>query len=186
MDFDVVIIGGGPSGLSAALALGRGRKRVLLVSTDPAHSTSDMFERAIGPEIVPLLPSLHGLEIDGEFESRRYVAEVKEHIKDLFGPNILKEAHRQIDLAVSELAAGLGRLAQGDLSRQIDVPFHGRLEQLRQDSSQNLPCGSDEFVAGLEAVSGKPMRWRPRGRPIRECAEESGQRRAANRRRRRD
>ena len=84
-----------------AVAASQAGKRVLLVSTDPAHSTSDMFERAIGPEIVPLLPNLHGLEIDGEFESRRYVADVKEHIKDLFGPNILKEAHRQIDLAAS-------------------------------------------------------------------------------------
>lgn len=30
MDFDIIIIGGGPAGLSAALALGRARKRVLL------------------------------------------------------------------------------------------------------------------------------------------------------------
>jgi arsenite-transporting ATPase len=84
-----------------AVAASQAGKRVLLVSTDPAHSTSDMFERAIGPEPVPLLPNLHGLEIDGAFESRRYVADVKEHIKDLFGPNILKEAHKQIDLAAS-------------------------------------------------------------------------------------
>jgi arsenite-transporting ATPase len=74
---------------------------VLLVSTDPAHSTSDICERPIGPEPVALLPNLHGLEIDGAFESQRYVANVKEHIKDLFGQNILKEAHRQIDLAAS-------------------------------------------------------------------------------------
>ena len=86
---------------ATAVAASQAGKRVLLVSTDPAHSTSDMFERAIGPEPVPLLPNLHGLEIDGAFESRRYVANVKEHIKDLFGPNILKEAHRQIDLAAS-------------------------------------------------------------------------------------
>ena len=35
-----------------ALAASRAGKRVLLVSTDPAHSTSDMFERPIGPEPV--------------------------------------------------------------------------------------------------------------------------------------
>jgi len=84
-----------------ALAASHAGKRVLLVSTDPAHSTSDMFERPIGPEPVPLLPNLHGLEIDGAFESQRYVANVKEHIKGLFGHEILKEANKQIDLAAS-------------------------------------------------------------------------------------
>jgi arsenite-transporting ATPase len=84
-----------------AVAASQSGKRVLLVSTDPAHSTSDMFERAIGPEPVPLLANLHGLEIDGAFESRRYVADVKAHIKGLFGPHILNEANRQIDLAAS-------------------------------------------------------------------------------------
>ena len=33
---------------------------------------------------------------------------------------------------------GRGRLAQGDLSRQIDTPFAGRLEQLRQDFNISL------------------------------------------------
>ena len=84
-----------------AVAASHAGKRVLLVSTDPAHSTSDIFERPIGPEPVQLLPNLHGLEIDGAFESKRYVAEVKAHIKGLFGDNILKEANRQIDLAAS-------------------------------------------------------------------------------------
>ena len=84
-----------------ALTASRAGKRVLLVSTDPAHSTSDIFEREIGPEPVALLPNLHALEIDGEFESQRYVANVKEQIRGLFGHHILKEATRQIDLAAS-------------------------------------------------------------------------------------
>jgi arsenite-transporting ATPase len=84
-----------------ALAASQAGRRVLLVSTDPAHSTADIFERPIGPEPVPLAPNLHGLEIDGAFESQKYVAGVKEQIKDLFGHNILKEANRQIDLAAS-------------------------------------------------------------------------------------
>ena len=84
-----------------ALAASQAGKRVLLVSTDPAHSTSDMFERHIGPEPVELLPNLFGLEIDGAFEAERYVTNVKEQIRGLFGHHILKEANRQIDLAAS-------------------------------------------------------------------------------------
>ena len=86
---------------ATALAASHAGKRVLLVSTDPAHSTSDIFEREIGPEPVKLLPNLWGLEIDGALESQRYVANVKEQIKSLFGHHILKEANKQIDLAAS-------------------------------------------------------------------------------------
>jgi arsenite-transporting ATPase len=107
IDKKVLFFGGkggvGKTTCASAMALtaSRSGKRVLLVSTDPAHSTSDMFERPIGPEPVELLPNLHGLEIDGEFESQRYVANVKEQIRGLFGHHILKEATRQIDLAAS-------------------------------------------------------------------------------------
>ncbi|MGH9176857.1 MAG: ArsA family ATPase [Vicinamibacterales bacterium] len=86
---------------AAALAASRLGKRVLLVSTDPAHSTSDIFERRIGPEPVELWPSLHAMEIDAATESRRYVEAVKSHIAALFGHAILKEANRQIDLAAT-------------------------------------------------------------------------------------
>ena len=94
-------VGKTTSASAMALSASKSGKRVLLVSTDPAHSTSDIFEQQIGPEPVPLLPNLHGLEIDGEFESKRYVGEVKERIRDLFGHHIQKEANKQIDLAAS-------------------------------------------------------------------------------------
>ena len=40
MMYDVVIVGGGPSGLSAALALGRARKRVLLCDAGPRRNAA--------------------------------------------------------------------------------------------------------------------------------------------------
>lgn len=86
---------------ATALAASRRGKRVLLVSTDPAHSTSDIFGQTIGPDPAPLSDGLWGLEIDAATESARYIREVKDRIRDLFGHAILKEAHRQIDLAAS-------------------------------------------------------------------------------------
>jgi arsenite/tail-anchored protein-transporting ATPase len=86
---------------AVALAASRAGKRVLLVSTDPAHSTSDIFECRIGDAPMQLADSLYAMEIDGASESQRYVADVKTHIAQLFGHAILKEASRQIDLAAT-------------------------------------------------------------------------------------
>ena len=36
---------------------------------------------------------------------------------------------------------------------------------LRRNASPNLPCGTDDFVAKLEAVAGRVLRYQPRGRP---------------------
>lgn len=95
--------GVGKTTCASALAFGASGmgKRVLLVSTDPAHSTSDIFERPIGPDPVEVRPSLHAMEIDATIESRRYVDAVKEQIGRLFGHSILREANRQIDLAAT-------------------------------------------------------------------------------------
>lgn len=40
MPYDVIIVGGGPAGLAAALALGRGRKRVLLSDSGPRRNAA--------------------------------------------------------------------------------------------------------------------------------------------------
>ena len=83
---------------AASLAAAHAGRRVLLVSTDPAHSTSDVFERAFAREEREILPSLSGLEIDAEFEARRYLEEVKRQVSTMFNPGIVREAMRQIDL----------------------------------------------------------------------------------------
>jgi arsenite/tail-anchored protein-transporting ATPase len=107
LDREVLFFGGkggvGKTTCASAIALAasRGGKQVLLVSTDPAHSTSDIFERKIGPEPTAISSGLHAMEIDAASESQRYVANVKEHIAQLFGHTILKAANRQIDLAAT-------------------------------------------------------------------------------------
>lgn len=98
-------VGKTTSASATALAASQSGRRVLLVSTDPAHNTSDILGQPIGPEIVEVRDHLHALEIDAAQESARYVSEVKARIKDLFGHSILKEANRQIDLAASMPAA---------------------------------------------------------------------------------
>ena len=45
-----------------ALAASRAGKRVLLVSTDPAHSTSDIFEKQFKREESEICPRLFGIE----------------------------------------------------------------------------------------------------------------------------
>lgn len=98
-------VGKTTSASATALAASRAGRRVLLVSTDPAHNTADIFDRPIGPDIVEVRPRLHAVEIDAARESARYVAEVKDRITSLFGHQILEEANRQIDLAASMPAA---------------------------------------------------------------------------------
>jgi arsenite/tail-anchored protein-transporting ATPase len=84
-----------------ALAASRNGKRVLLVSTDPAHSTSDIFERPFDREEREVYPGVTGIELDADYEARRYVDGVKTQIASLFSPSILKEAERQIELAAT-------------------------------------------------------------------------------------
>jgi len=122
-DRQVVFFGGkggvGKTTCSAAFALGASRldRRVLLVSTDPAHSTSDIFERKIGDDDVELQPNLCAIEIDAEGEAARYVAEVKRDIGKMFSPGVVKQANRQIEMA----AASPGLLEVALLDRMIDL-----------------------------------------------------------------
>src|SRR4029079_11022514 len=80
-----------------ALAASRAGKRVLLVSTDPAHSTSDIFERPFGADEREIHPRLFGLEIDANLEARRYIDTAKAGIARMFSHAIAREAERQIE-----------------------------------------------------------------------------------------
>ena len=62
--------------------------KTLLVSTDPAHSTSDIFGKQIGEEIGELLPNLDAIEISGEKESTIYMNKVRQSLKNIISPII--------------------------------------------------------------------------------------------------
>ena len=123
IDQQVVFFGGkggvGKTTCSAAFALAASRKgqRILLVSTDPAHSTADIFQAPIGPVERELQPRLTALEIDAQGEARRYISDVKRDIERMFSPGVIREAHRQIEMA----AASPGLLEVALLDRMIDL-----------------------------------------------------------------
>ena len=48
----------------------------------------------------------------------------------------------------------------------------GYLERFRLQARQNLPCGSEDFIAQLEHTAGRPLRYRQPGRPARQRPEE--------------
>jgi arsenite-transporting ATPase len=123
LDRDVVFFGGkggvGKTTCSAAFALAASRRgrRVLLVSTDPAHSTADIFQRRIGGSERELLPGLSAIEIDADREAARYIGDVKRDIARMFSPGVIRQAHRQIDMAAA--SPGLSEVAL--LDRMIDL-----------------------------------------------------------------
>jgi len=122
-DRQVLFFGGkggvGKTTCSSAFALEGARRgrRVLLVSTDPAHSTSDIFERRIGPEEREIEPGLTAIEIDAEREAARYVGDVRRDIERMFSPAVIRHAYRQIEMA----AASPGLLEVALLDRMIDL-----------------------------------------------------------------
>lgn len=74
------------------------------------------------------------IRIEEQSDEERAAAEHERHRNDAEK----RELDSQIDFAVSALAGGLERLAQGDISSTIETPFIGRLEQLRQDFNSSM------------------------------------------------
>jgi arsenite-transporting ATPase len=99
---------------AAALAAARDGRRVLLISTDPAHSTSDVLGMGLGSSPRGVSRHLDAVEIDPLAEARRYLDEVRDRIGRLFSPAVARQAAKQIDAAADtpgiEEAALLERL----------------------------------------------------------------------------
>lgn len=100
----ILFVGGkggvGKSTTAAALAVGMAEagERVLLVSTDPAHSLADIFDAKVGDHEREILPRLHALEIDPDAEVGRYLDGVASTMRRFVRPEMYPEIARQMDL----------------------------------------------------------------------------------------
>ena len=93
--------GVGKTTLAAACALrsAAGGTRTLLVSTDPAHSTSDALGLQLHTQVRPVSGNLWGIELDPSMEAERYIAEVSNRIGQAIPPRLAGEIDSQLDIA---------------------------------------------------------------------------------------
>ena len=77
--------GVGKTSMAAATAcrIAKSGKRVLVMSTDPAHSLGDSFAVRIGKEPTKIMECLDALEIDTVYESEKSWGSLKEYFKSL-------------------------------------------------------------------------------------------------------
>jgi len=89
--------GVGKTTVSAATALMAAERgyRTLVISTDPAHSLADAFDRPLGPEPTPIADHLWGQEINVLEEIRAHWGDVKDYLTVLF-------ATRGVDEVIAE------------------------------------------------------------------------------------
>lgn len=99
----------------AVLAARRGR-RVLVVSTDPAHSLGDVFDRSLSDAPRRLLPNLDAMEIDPDAEVDAHLGRVIGQMRRYASPEMMAELERQMRLTRqspgTQEAALLERLAR--------------------------------------------------------------------------
>lgn len=74
-------------------------RRTLIISTDPAHSTADIFDARLGPDPTRVTDTLWAVELDAEREANDFIQEVKARIADTTPPRLAAEVDRQIDIA---------------------------------------------------------------------------------------
>lgn len=123
--------------------------KTLLVSTDPAHSTSDIFEKKIGDDITNILTNLDAIEISGEKESKIYMDKVKVSLKNVVSPVIIKEINKQIDAA--SISPGTEEAALFDKMIEIITEKNEQYDRIIFDTA---PTGHTVRLLTLPALLG--------------------------------
>ena len=93
--------GVGKTTLAAAFAtlLAKRGEKTLLVSTDPAHSTSDILGMKLTGEPQHVEGNLWAVEIDAEKEAAEYIEKIKDDAKDSVSIEVQPTVEQHLDLA---------------------------------------------------------------------------------------
>jgi arsenite-transporting ATPase len=95
--------GVGKTTVSSAYALkcAQAGLRTLVVSTDPAHSTSDVFDQQFSDDPAPVegIDNLHAMEIDPDDEVEDHLMEIKRAMGDQVSAAMVNEIDRQVEMA---------------------------------------------------------------------------------------
>jgi arsenite-transporting ATPase len=115
----------------------------LVVSTDPAHSTSDVFDQEFDdePARVEGRDGLWAMEIDPDEEVEEHMMEIKRRMSDQVSPAIVNEIDRQIELAHQTPGAYEAAL----FDRFIDV-----MRRATPDSAMEGASGEQRPASGAD------------------------------------
>lgn len=93
--------GVGKTTLASATAAGLAHKgrRVLVVSTDPAHNLGHLWEREIGAKPVSLMAGLDGIELDPASTVDDHLKTVESSLRKLMPERLHKEVKRHLEQA---------------------------------------------------------------------------------------
>jgi len=152
-DRDVVFVGGkggvGKTSVASALALSRASEtvRVLLISTDPAHSLGHLFGVRIGDAFTEVAPGLDACELDPDRTMQTHLAAAERTMRRLMPEHLGAEVTKH--LALAREAPGAAEAAV--LERLADV-----LEGARQVYDlvvvDTAPSGHTVRLLGLPEV----------------------------------
>ena len=109
---------------AVALAEADAGRRVLLVSTDPAHNLGHLWNRRVGPQSVRLAPNLDAIELNPDVVVDEHLAQVGAALRRLMPEHLAGEVDRHMQL--SREAPGMQEAAL--LERIADMVAQGVAE----------------------------------------------------------
>ncbi len=95
--------GVGKTTVSCAYGLkcARAGRETLVVSTDPAHSVSDVFDQQFGDDPAPVegVDGLHAMEIDPDEEVQRHLNGIRSDLSEQVSAAMVNEINQQLEMA---------------------------------------------------------------------------------------